>query len=82
MKRDPFASQYEVAIAKLTSTPASLYGLKNRGFLKEGMKADLIIFSFDEKTGTEIQHVFVNGIHSVENNVLIEGQSGEILRRA
>lgn len=70
----------ETAIVKLTATPASLYGLKNRGLLKEGLKADITIFSFDEKAGTEIQQVFINGEHAVENKILRDGRAGEILR--
>lgn len=71
----------EAAIAKITSTPASLFGLKNRGLLKEGLKADIAIFSFDEKSGTEIQHVLINGKQAVENKNLKEGRAGEILRK-
>lgn len=72
----------EAAILKITALPASLYGFKNRGLLKEGMKADITVFSFDEKIGTEIQQVFINGKHAVENKILIGGLSGEILRFA
>lgn len=71
----------ETAIAKLTAVPASLYGLKNRGLLKEGMKADITIFSFDDKTGVEIQHVLINGEHAVENKTLKVASAGEILRK-
>lgn len=71
----------EEAVRKVTGVPASLYGLKDRGILKEGMKADVTLFSFDERAGIVIQHVFVNGKHAVENKVLLETRAGEALRR-
>jgi N-acyl-D-aspartate/D-glutamate deacylase len=42
----------EEAIYRLTTAPAKLYGLKNRGLLTEGYAADVLVF--DERTiGTE-----------------------------
>ena len=38
----------EEAIRRMTSLPAQKFGLKDRGMLKEGMAADIVIF--DEKT--------------------------------
>ena len=46
-KRGPKLS-LEQMVAKLTSEPASLYGLADRGVLAVGKKADLNIIDFDE----------------------------------
>lgn len=71
----------EAAIQKITATPALLFRLKNRGFLKEGMKADITIFSNNLVNGTHIEHVLMNGEIVVENNVLKKEKSGEILKK-
>ncbi len=37
----------EEAIRKMTSYPAELFGLKDRGIIKENMCADIVIFNPD-----------------------------------
>jgi N-acyl-D-amino-acid deacylase len=60
------------AIKKMTSMPASKMGLRNRGMIKEGLSADLVVFDpsvvADKATYTEperypvgIDYVIVNG---------------------
>ena len=60
------------AVRKMTSLPASRLGLKDRGIIRPGMKADLVLFdplkvidqsTFPEpgKLSTGITQVFVNG---------------------
>ncbi len=62
----------EEAIRKMTSLPAQMIGIKNRGILREGFKADIIIFdpvkvkahaTFDtpHKLATGFDHVLING---------------------
>jgi len=62
----------EEAIRKMTSAPARRLGLADRGMIREGMKADLVIFdpkrAIDRSTFKEplllsegIEQVFVNG---------------------
>jgi N-acyl-D-amino-acid deacylase len=62
----------EDAVRKMTSMPAARLGLKDRGLIREGMKADLVIFDpksvIDRSTFKEpelisegISRVFVNG---------------------
>jgi dihydroorotase/N-acyl-D-amino-acid deacylase len=68
------------AIRKMTSFPAQRLGLKDRGLIKDGFKADLVIF--DPETvrvdGTRedpkhypvgIDYVIVNGEIVIENGV-------------
>ncbi len=63
----------EEAIRKMTSLPAWRLGLKDRGTIKKGMKADLVLFNpatvidnstFAEPTklSTGIEKVYVNGV--------------------
>ncbi len=81
----------EEAIRKMSSFPARRLGLKDRGLIKAGMKADLVIFDpekvIDRSTMTQpglepdgIKYVLVNG-----KTVVAEGKvadaSGEILRQ-
>jgi len=56
------------AVRKMTSMPAQKIGLRDRGLLREGMVADIVIFDADEildqATFTD-PHRFPKGIHYV-----------------
>jgi N-acyl-D-amino-acid deacylase len=80
------------AIRKMTSAPAARLGLRDRGILRPGMKADLVVFDpdrvIDKSTYDEprrypegILHVFVNGRQAVGNGQLLEANAGRVLRR-
>jgi N-acyl-D-amino-acid deacylase len=76
----------------MTSAPAARLGLRDRGLLRPGMKADLVAFDPDRVIDTStyddprrdpevILHVFVNGRHAVEDGRLLEANAGRVLRR-
>lgn len=80
------------ALHKMTMLPAQTYGILNRGQLKEGFKADIVIF--DEKKLQDratfiaphqypegILHVIVNGKIAVENGKFLNQLNGQILRK-
>lgn len=83
----------EEAIRKLTSAPAQFLGLKDRGLLREGMYADIVIFDYGnlaDKTSplgiplqpTEgIEYVLVNGTVVMDHYVHNKELPGMILRR-
>lgn len=69
----------EDAIRKMTSLPAQTFGLHDRGLIKEGFAADLVIF--DENTVTdkatfEAPHQYAEGFSSVIVNgaIVFDGQ--------
>jgi len=80
----------ENAIRKMTSLPANLLRMKDRGLLKKGYKADVAVFdpetirdnaTFDDaqrySTGTE--YVIVNGKISIENGKYSGALNGKLL---
>jgi N-acyl-D-amino-acid deacylase len=80
----------ENAIRKMSSLPANLLRMKDRGLLKKGYKADIAIFdpetirdnaTFDDarqySTGTE--YVIVNGKISIENGKYSGALNGKML---
>ncbi len=67
------------AIGKITSEPAKIFGLKNRGLIAEGMIADLTMFSI--RHGVKVENVFVNGKLAVKDRQYQGILSGEILRK-
>jgi len=81
----------ETAIRKMTSFPAQKLGLFDRGLIREGMTADLVIFHshiIDVATYTEphqfskgIHYVIVNGSIAVENQKQIDILNGKVLRK-
>jgi N-acyl-D-amino-acid deacylase len=83
--------KFEQAVHKMTGLPARKLGFQNRGLLKEGFWADLVIF--DPKTIKDtatyqdphrfpkgISYVIVNGKVVVENGKQDEKLSGRVLR--
>ena len=70
--RETGTLNWESAIKKMTSLPAGRLGLKDRGILRKGMKADIVVFDPDEIIDTAtfddphqfpvgIEYVLVNG---------------------
>ncbi|MCR8726056.1 N-acyl-D-amino-acid deacylase family protein [Frigidibacter sp. ROC022] len=85
--RDEAVLPLETAIAKMTGQTAALLGLKDRGLLKPGCKADLVLFdpeqvidraSYAEPTlpPAGIRQVWVNGAPVVEDGAYRPGRPG------
>lgn len=80
------------AIRSLTSLPAQILGLKDRGRIAEGMKADLVVFDpatvRDRATYFEpfrysegINFVFANGVAVVDGGRPTDARPGRVLDR-
>ena len=80
------------AIHKMTLMPAKAMGLKKRGFIAEGNKADLTLFDpkkvIDKATYEDphqysegIEYVIVNGEIAVDNKIFKPIKSGVILKK-
>ncbi len=80
------------AIHKMTGAPADRFGLRERGLLREGYSADLVLFdaeavrdaaTFDEprQTSEGIRAVWVNGVLSWYDGVATGRRSGRFLAR-
>jgi N-acyl-D-amino-acid deacylase len=90
--RDEKVLAMEEAVRKITGFPAELLGLTQRGQVKEGYRADLVVLDWgrlcDTATYEEphsypegIDYVFVNGIPVVEGGVFSGQLPGQVLRK-
>jgi N-acyl-D-aspartate/D-glutamate deacylase len=79
-------------IRRLTSLPADIVGLADRGRLREGAWADLVIFdreaiadraTYERPAAAPagIRHVFVNGVQVVADGRHTGATPGRVLRR-
>ena len=82
----------EEAVRKMSHAPAARLGLKDRGLIKKGMKADLVLFDpntvVDRATFTEPQlfsagvwTVYVNGVQVWDGSKTLGVYPGKVLRR-
>jgi N-acyl-D-amino-acid deacylase len=82
----------EEAVRKMTSAPAARLGLKDRGRLADGMKADVVVFdpqtvrpkaTYDEprQFPDGIEYVIVNGVVVVDAGEHTGALPGRVLRR-
>lgn len=82
----------ESAIRSSTSLPALIMGLRDRGIIREGMVADLVVFDLatirDKATFFEphqysegIEHVFVNGVAVVDQSKPTWALPGKVITR-
>lgn len=89
--RDKGVISIEEAIRKMTSLPAQRLGLNDRGWIKKGYKADLVLFDVNtviDKATFEAPHqypeginmVMVNGKMALRNGILNQDRYGQILR--
>lgn len=89
--REEKVMSLETAIYKMTGKPASVLGLKDRGILKEGFFADVVIFDPQTVKDTAdyvnprqypvgIEYVFVNGKMIVECGQPRPQRAGKVLR--
>ncbi len=83
----------EQAVRRMTSVPASVFGLKDRGTLREGAYADLVVFdpdaiidaaTFESPTVTSpgIEMVIVNGRPVWQHGDGTDARPGRVLSRA
>ncbi|MDO5725140.1 MAG: D-aminoacylase [Tissierellia bacterium] len=89
--REEKAFTLEEAIKKMTKKPATTFGIKDRGELKEGYFADITVFNpdtiIDKGTYQDpvqypegIEHVIINGKLTIKNGEHTGNRSGRVLR--
>ena len=82
----------EEAVRRVTSKPADMIGMKDRGRIAVGMAADIAVFNADTIAPTStylepvslsagVRHVLVNGKIALTGGIQTDVRSGRILRR-
>jgi len=90
--RDEGLFSLSEAIRKMTSAPCDRLGIKNRGRLAAGMKADVVLFDPEKIRDTTtyespvsypsgIEMVLVNGVVVIDSGEHTDARSGCALRR-
>jgi N-acyl-D-amino-acid deacylase len=82
----------EFAIRSMTSLPAAVFGMTDRGVIREGAMADLAIFDLDairdnatyaepHNMAEGMSWVLVNGVPVIANGTFTEARPGKVLRK-
>ena len=82
----------EFAIRSMTSLPAGVFGMRDRGVIREGAAADIAVFDpqkiRDRATYTDphqlaegMSHVLVNGVVVVDEGKFTDALPGKVLRK-
>ena len=91
--RDEKVTTLQDAVRRMTSLPASNIGLADRGTLRPGAFADVVVFdpatiadraTYDapHQYAAGVQHVFVNGTQVLHNGAHTGATPGRALKRA
>ena len=92
VREEPAALTLENAVYKMTGFPAKRLGMKDRGLVKEGLTADLVVFDpatvIDNSTWEDphqypdgIPYVLVKGVPVVDEGTHTGARPGRVLRR-
>ena len=90
--RETHVLSLEEAVHKMTGMPAARLGLRDRGVVRTGSAADLVVFdarriadraTFDapHQYATGIDVVLVNGVLAVDHGMFTDRRAGRVLRR-
>ena len=82
--------EWEEAIHKITYLPAEFFSLNNRGLIKEGYFADLVLldpndvkanatYKSPREFSSGVIHLWVNGQHLIQNGVIQNQNPGKVL---
>ncbi len=82
----------EEGVRRLTSLPAERIGITDRGILRAGAAADIVVFDLDQiafrctmedprEHPTGFSYVFINGEKAVSEGVRTDKEAGRVLRR-
>ncbi len=82
----------EEAIRKMSAFPAQRVGLLDRGILRPGMKADVVVFDADEirdlatfedphQYATGVDYVIINGVLVLDDGTMTTARPGTVLRK-
>lgn len=82
----------EAAIRSMTSLPARVFRMADRGLVQPGMAADLVVFDLrrftDRATFTDphqlsegVVHLLVNGTPAILDGTFLDARAGQVLRR-
>ncbi len=80
------------AIRSQTALPAQIIGLQDRGYIRQGYKADLVIFDFERlrdratvmeprRTNEGIEYVMVNGVFALSEGEITGELAGSVIGR-
>jgi N-acyl-D-aspartate/D-glutamate deacylase len=83
----------ETAVHKMTGLPAARFGLEERGLVREGAWADLVVFDRDRvidlasyasprQAPCGIEWVIVNGCIKVQGDQVAAPAQGQLLRKS
>jgi N-acyl-D-amino-acid deacylase len=91
--RERHVIDLETTIRSMTSLPAAVFGMKDRGVIREGAAADIAIFDpgrvRDRATYTQphqlaegVDYVLVNGIVVVDGGTFTAALPGKVLKKS
>jgi N-acyl-D-amino-acid deacylase len=91
--RDEKVLTLEQAVNKMTGMPAARLGLRDRGVLRTGAYADVVVFDparVADRATFEAPHqypvgvefVLVNGVLAVDGERFVDARAGRVLRRS
>lgn len=86
-----YGLSFEESVRRLTSLPAEILGIRNRGILKKGNAADIVVLRTDSLADTAtmenhamypngIRTVIVNGSVALDSGIRSQEHCGEVLR--
>lgn len=90
--KDLQAISLPFAVRSMTGLPARIVGLPDRGFVREGYKADLVVFDLErlrdratvlepDRFSEGVDYVMVNGVFTVDEGEFTDALPGEVILR-